>query len=147
MIKQLKHILVNIARLPSGDQRWILRRLSKLELKTLNQWQGLKLLQDAQRFRTLKAGDLSLPQDAPPPLLPAFCRELVGKAPLFTAIIIEQCGKPWTVQFMQDFDSDGIIQAALTNQVLDIKPMVKQAVFNDWEQSISFEHLLDDAHG
>ncbi len=147
MIKQLKHILVNIARLPSVDQRWILRRLSKLELKTLNQWHGLKLLKDAQRFRTLKADDLSLPQAAPPPVLPAFCRDLAGKAPLFAGIIIEQHNQPWTVQFLHHFDSDGIIQAALENQVLDIKLMVKQAVFNEWEQSISFDHLLDDAHG
>ncbi len=147
MIKQLKHILVNIARLPSVDQRWILRRLSNTELKTLNQWDGLKLLQDAQRFRTLKAADLFFPQDVRPPVLPAFCRELAGKAPLFVAIIIEQCKKPWTVQFLQNFDGTGIIQAALTNQVRVIKPMVKQAVLCEWEQSISFEHLLDDAHG
>lgn len=147
MIKQLKHIMFNIARLPSVDQRWILRHLSATEMKTLNTWQGLKLLKDAQRFRSLKACDLSLSLNEAPEPLPAFCKDLATETPLYAAIIIEQGRYPWKNLFLSQFDTQGAIKASLENQVLDIKPRVKEAVFTEWENSISFERLLEDAHG
>ena len=142
MIKQLKHILVSMARLPSVDQRWILKHLSRTEVNTLHRWNGLKLLQDAQRFRSL-----SIPLEAPPKTLPAICQKLALKAPLYAAIVINQGSYSWAELFLQKFDLDGIIQTMLDNQLLDIKPIVKQAVFNEWQQSLSFETILDANHG
>lgn len=136
-----------MARLPSADQRWILRRLSKTEHQTLKRWNGLTLLRDAQRFRALKINDLHLPPAPTPTILPACCLELAAKTPLYAAIIIEQGNYSWAAQFLDECDPGGAIQAALENQVQDLKPIVKQAVCNEWEQSISFVSLLDDAHG
>lgn len=147
MIKQLKHILVNIARLSPVDQRWILQHLSDTELKIFEQWRGLERLQEAQRFRVLNKKDAGLPLDVPSTVLPAFCLELADLPSIFTAIIIEQSSQSWAGQFLAQCDDDGAIQDALENQVLDIKPAVKHAVFKQWERSVSFERLLDDAHG
>jgi len=147
MTKPLKQILFNIARLPSVDQHWILRRLSSAELKTLNQYHGLKLLEEAQRFRTLKSGDACIPLKESPSPLPVFCQQLAMKAPLYVAIIIEQGAYPWREIFLEQFDTDGAIRSLLDCQVLDVKPAVKQAVFSEWEGTVSFESLLDGTHG
>jgi len=146
MTNQLKQILFNIARLPSVDQDWILRRLSNTELNTLNQYNGLKLLKEAQRFRLLKSEDACIPLKEAPMPLPDLCQQLALKAPLYAAIIIEQGAYPWREMFLEQFDVDGTIQGLLENQVLDVKPMVKQAVFSEWERSVSFDNLLDSAH-
>lgn len=154
MTKSLKHILFNIARLPSVDQRWILRRLSEAELKTLNQWQGLKLLQDAQRFRSLKASPRSPEPHSRHPETPRYGNgvrrddmdHLATKMPLYAAIVIEQGGYEWTDLFLERFDRDGAIQALLKNHVLDVKPLVKQAVLDEWMRLNSFDNLLDDSH-
>lgn len=144
MIKELKQILVNIASLRSNDQRWILRQLSNAEVRTLTKFRGLKLLQDAQRFRNMKADDFHLP--APKPI-PGIWQQLATKDPLYAAIVIEQGLYPWTEAFLKQFDTKGVIQAALENQVLDIKPIVKQAVFSEWERLVSFESLLETSNG
>lgn len=143
MIKQLKHILVNIARLPAVDQHWILQRLTPSQLLTLKKWQGLKLLNEAQRFRSLAAGDLTLEEERP---LPAFCQQLAIKLPLFTAIIIEQGAYSWGDLFLERFDSTGAIQLSL-EQAGKIKPKVKAALFHEWEQSLTFDAHLDAGHG
>lgn len=146
MINQLKPLLLQIARLPSVDQHWIMRQLSKAELNTFKQYNGLKQLQEARRFRTLKPNDVCLPiQKAT--LLPDVCQQLALKPPLYAAIILEQGSYSWRTLFLDQFDADGTIQSLLENQVMDVKSVVKQAVFNEWEQSVSFESLLDEAHG
>ena len=159
MIKQLKKIMFNIARLPTADQRWLLQRLSSTEMATLNKWRGLKLLDDAQRFRSLKPDDVRHPEqsegspDAREMSRKArhdvgLCQLLAMKAPLYAAIIIEQGSYPWALTFLNQFDENGAIQTLLNNQVLDLKPIVKQAVFNEWERLVSFESWLDDdPHG
>ena len=134
----LKQILLKIARLPSSDQRWILHRLSNQQRATLTHWPGLKLLQRAQHFRTLKIHYHDAPLN-PPITLPACCQHLSTKAPLYVAIVIEQGLYPWTTLFLQQFDQDGLIKASLENHVPDIKPLVKQALFSEWEHS-SAEH-------
>ena len=141
MIKQLKQILINVARLPSSDQRWIVRQLSSNQLTTLKQWRGLELLQNAQRFRSLKP----IQVDATPNPLPAYCKLLATKAPLYAAIVLEQGSYPWRSLFLKRFDTDGAIQSLLANQVADIKPLVKQALLSEWENSLSFDmHLLEE---
>lgn len=143
MIKQLKQILVNIARIPTSDQRWIIRRLTTEQLATFNRWQGKKLLHDAQRFRALKRIRFEVSQNP----LPVYCKQLAAKAPLYTAIILEQGSYPWHSIFLKRFDKDGAIKALLDNQVSDIKPLVKQTLWNEWENSLSFEMHLDTING
>ena len=144
----LKQILFNIARLPSIDQNWIMRRLSGTELNTFKQYHGLELLQEAQHFRTLKAGDACLPLKESPKPLPELCQQLAMKAPLYAAIVIEQGSYAWSDLFLEQFDTNGTIRAALSNRVLDIKSGVKQAIFSEWERSVSFDSMLDDdVHG
>ena len=143
MIKQLKQILVTIARIPPSDQRWIVRRLTTEQLATFNQWQGLTLLQDAQRFRKLKLKRI----DTSPNPLPDYCKQLTTKAPLYTAIILEQGSYSWHSVFLKRFDKNGVVKALLDNQVGNIKPSVKQALWNEWENSLSFEMHLDTING
>ena len=143
----LKQILFKLARLPSSDQRWILHQLSSTERNTLMQFQGMKLLLEAQRFRTLKTCDLPRPVTPAQNVLPQFCQQLAVKTPLYVAIILEQAAYPWTMQFLEQFDPEGVIQHLLEHQVLDVKPVVKHRVWCEWEKAIGFERLLDDSHG
>ncbi len=71
---------------------------------------------------------------------------LATKMPLYAAIVIEQGGYEWTHLFLERFDRDGAIQALLKNHVLDVKPLVKQAVLDEWMRLNSFDNLLDDSH-
>lgn len=145
-MSKLKQILLNIARLPSSDQRWVLRQLSGEQRVTLEQKHGLKLLQSAQRFRKLKTKNLFLPLASPQPL-PAYCQQLATKAPLYIAVVIEQGSYPWQALFLQQFDKDGIIKSSLETHVPDIKRLVKEALFSEWENSISFDAYLENGHG
>lgn len=129
--------MTNIARLPCADQSWILRRLSSSEMSTLNTWRGLSLLQNPQQPE----------EESPTQALPAICQTLARKTTLYAAIVIEQGSYPWTPLFLQQFDTDNAIQRAIDTQVSDIKPLVKQAVFSEWENDVAFEHLLDETHG
>ncbi len=152
MAKNLKEILVNIARLPKGDQRWILRQLPQEHLITFHNNQGEELLKEAQRFRKLKTKHLpSLSESTPnlnaPDPLPSFCEELAKKAPLYAAVVIEQGGYPWESLFLQKFDNDGLIKNSLQNQVPDLKPVIKNTLFNEWEQSLSFESFMESENG
>ena len=140
---KFKQILLNIARLPSLDQHWILRRLSNEQRVILERWQGLTLLQQAQGFRTLKTSRFIKPSDDSPPM-PALCQQLATKSPLYAAIIIDQGLYPWSTLFLQQFDKDGVIKTCLDNHVRDIKPLVKQTLFSEWENAISFESYLKD---
>lgn len=143
MIKQFKQMLVTIARIPSSDQRWIIRQLTTEQLATFNRWQGSKLLKDAQRFRKLKLKRF----DVPPNPLPIYCKQLAAKAPLYTAIILEQGSYAWHSIFLNRFDKNGVVKALLDKQVSGIKPSVKQALWNEWENSLSFEMHLDTING
>ena len=143
---KLKQIMLKIARLPSSDQRWILRKLSSDKQETLQQWQGLKLLQEARRFRKLKPKNPCIRLDAPP-ALPAYCQQLATKSPLYIAIVIEQGFYPWRALFLQQFDKNGLINTSLEQHVPDIKPLIKQALFSEWEIALSFESHLENGHG
>jgi len=146
MISHFKHLLVQIARLPARDQRWILNRLSPAAQSGFSRRNGPALLKEAARFSALARLDLSLPNE-PATALPAYANALAIRAPLYAAIVIEQGNYPWTPVFLNQFDTTGTIQSLMTNQVLDIKPAVKQAVLNDWESALSFEQQLEASHG
>ena len=74
-------------------------------------------------------------QPKPLPTLPDYCQQLANKSPLYVAIVLEQAAYPWEDQFLDQFDSDGVIRNALANQVVDIKPLTRQRLFRDWEDS------------
>ena len=146
MTKSLKQILFTIARLPSSDQRWIVHRLSTHERNALNRHRGLTLLQEAQRFRTLNAGDACLPMNPQEDPLPSHCNVLAQKSPLYVAIVLAESAYPWAKAFLKHADGNGLIQSLMDNQVLDIKPVVRQAVLFEWERietTACFEDFLD----
>lgn len=152
MAKQLKQILLNIAQLSNADQRWILRKLPHAQLTTLKQNQGLTLLKEAQRFKKLNQHNqvkaLTLPetkQTLEP--LPDYCQDLANKSPLYSAIILEQGNLTWGAAFLEQYDDQGAIKNALEQQVPDLKPLVKEAVFEEWEKSYSFAAYLEAEHG
>lgn len=153
MAKKLKHILLKIARLPASDQRWILGQLSSAQMEQLNQYQGLDLLESAQRFRKLKAKHIALPPFETPQLLeaseplPAYCEELATRAPLYAAVVIEQGAYPWESLFLHQFDHEGLIKRSLETQVPDLKPLVKSTLFSEWESRFTFEDYLEPHHG
>lgn len=146
MLRQLKQVLLKIARLPAVDQRWILHQLSAEQRIALQNHQGLEILKAARRFR-------KLPQQPPEPLLatsealPTYCQQLAGESPLYAAIVIEQGLFPWRSRFLSEFDIEGTIQSALNCQVPDIKSPVKQALFHEWEARLSFDGYLENQHG
>lgn len=142
----LKKILVQIARLPARDQRWILKQLPHTAHATLSRLDGLALLKEAQRFRTLTPQDICMPKE-PDIRLPAYAQTLAGRAPLYTAIVLEQGHYPWGVLFLNQFDTTGAIQRSLESHVMDIKPSVKQSVLKAWDDSLTFEQHLETSHG
>lgn len=145
MTRALKQILLDIARLSSSDQKWILASLSPEHRTLFEQQQGLELLTDARRFRKVKQTPLLLTES--PSALPDYCQQLATKTPLYIAIVIEQCDNPWKASFLQQFDQNGIINTLLNNEVRDIKPLVKQAIAKEWESSLTFEAHLERNHG
>ncbi len=148
MNRQLKHILARLARLSRRDQRWVLKRLSSRQLEIFEQWNGSKLLNDAKRFRSLKNDCISIPAEPPKnKRLPMYCQELSMKPPLFSAIILHHGRYSWSSLFLKEYDKDGLIEAAINNQVLTIKPSVQNMIIEEWAAIISFESHLDDAHG
>jgi hypothetical protein len=146
MSSQLKQILLKMVRLPLADQRWILRQLSNKQLQTFERWQGLQLLTAAKRYRKLNTKQLVL-SDEPPQPLPDCCQQLANKAPLYVAIVLKLGDYPWETLFLQQFDTNNTIKKLLENQVPDIKLPVKQALFSDWESTLSFEEQLGNIHG
>lgn len=140
MTKSLKPILLQIAQLPSKDQRWILHKLSDSQRNILKKWDGLNFLKNALNT---KASDLKIAQE----LLPDYCRELMTKPPLYAAIVLEQGAYSWAPLFLEQFDTKLLLRTLTDNKVPDIKPSVKRAIFNEWMASLSFESHLDAHHG
>ena len=147
MVNRLKEILLTMAQLPGADQQWILQQLPIKALETFKAKQGLTLLQQARRFRSLKTNKLAIPFEKSSLSLPDYCQQLATKSPLYVAIILEQGNYPWTANFLKQFDNHKLISTALENHTPDIKFTIKQALFNEWNSLYSFERYLDDQHG
>ncbi len=145
MISAFKQILLQISRLPARDQRWIVKQLSPAAQSRFSQKNGPALLKEAARFSAVAPQDSALP-DEPCIALPAYANALAIRAPLYVAIVMEQGRYPWAGVFFNAFDTSGAIRSLMDNQVLDIKPQVKQAVLNAWEASLSFEQHLETSH-
>lgn len=146
MNKSFKHILLAITRLPVRDQRWIIQHLPTEQRLKFKKLHGNTLLKQAQRFRDLPHFPTQ-PQETPLAPLPSHSMQLATYAPLYIAIILEQGAYAWTEQFLKQFDVDNRIRNALEQQTTRIKPLVKAALFHDWEQLSSFDRLLEDGHG
>jgi hypothetical protein len=145
MTRRLKDILLSIAQLPLADQRWILKRLPSAQRTTFERLHGLQQLQEARRFRTLPPPKAALLKS--PPFLPDCCDILANKDALYIATILEQGAYAWTTDFLQQYDKEGIIRSSLEHQVTQLKPLVKQALFMEWEKRWSFESYLEESNG
>jgi hypothetical protein len=142
MTKSLKPILERILRLPPQDQHWIFQQLSQEDRVTLEQWGGISAWRNPKQHASEQKSNNQIASH-----LPTYCLNLATKSPLFIAIILEQGTYPWVRSFLAKFDTDGTIDALLEQHVPDIKPTIKQTIFNDWQTSLSFEAYVDDDHG
>ena len=152
MTSRLKQILLKMVRISSSDQRWILRQLTDDQLAKFMRYNGSDMLESAKRFRNMDINNLAMPtitQDS----LPACCTQLAIKAPLYTAIILEQGSYPWQSDFLKQFDSENLISDMMKTRVPDIKEAIKQALYSEWENTKNidnfqpFENYLEDVHG
>lgn len=146
--KSLKHLLLEIARLPVADQRRILSQLSIEQRATFNRFDGPALLKTAQRFCNLTAPAQATP-DLPQPQepIPACCELLAQETPLYAAVVLDQGTYSWTPLFLNLCDSAGAVRRALESQVPDLKPLVKKAIWAEWENKRSFDSYLEEADG
>lgn len=152
MTSRLKQILLKMVRISSSDQRWILRQLTDEQLAKFKRYNGSDILESAKRFRSMDIKNLGLPT-AVRTALPACCTQLATKAPLYTAIILEQGSYPWQSDFLKEFESQNQISDMLQTRVPDIKEAVKQALYSEWENTSHmynlqpFEDYLENVHG
>lgn len=142
MNKQLKQLLLTLAKMSTRDQRWIIEQLPPELQQRFIQLQGPDFLQQAAKFKSVAKmptqdnGSLAAE-------LPEFCEQLASNAPLFIAIILEQGCFSWQALFFKHYDC---IQATL-QQLKSIKSATKAHLFNQWQQQFSFEELMGDEHG
>jgi hypothetical protein len=129
MTKRLKDLLLAIAKQPLVDERWIVKHLPEDQRIKFERRNGHAQLKEARRFRALRP---VAPKERTH--LPSDCQLLRQKPALYIAIILEQGLYPWQAEFLTQFDTDKKIQQALAQQVPAIKPLVKHAVFTDWQR-------------
>ncbi|MDI9817555.1 MULTISPECIES: hypothetical protein [unclassified Legionella] len=145
MTSTLKHLMLKVAQLPKKDQQWVLKNLSIGQQTVFKRFGGEQLLMQARRFRHLKFK--KAPPPASPPVLPAFCRLLATRTPLYVAIVLEQGQYPWQAHFLRTFDLDGGIKNCLDKQLPQLKPATKKALLSQWENTLSFELHLESGNG
>lgn len=141
MINSFKRILLAMAKLPRADQRWIIKQLSPTFRETFEKYDGFNTLQKARQFRSL-----AIPEPCQKPVLPGYCERLAQKSPLYIAIVLEQGDYPWHDSFLLQYHIRHSIQSLLPH-VAHIKLAVKQALFNEWEEHLSFESYLEEGCG
>ena len=130
---KFKSLLIKIASLPKSDQRWLLKQLSSEQQELFNQYQGRNLLKEARRF-----SQLPLPAIKESEVLPQLAQELKTYQPLFIAIILEQGQFAWKEELCLD---------SLPHDLQHIKEASKQALFNQWQSTLSFSEQLEVEHG
>lgn len=137
MNKTFESLLLKMARLPAVDLHWVLNQLTETNRRAFKRHHG---------FHFLKMAHGKIERNTPPPepkeTLPGIGVALAKKAPLYAAVILEQGQYPWAPLFLAQKDTSGLIQVALNQDVLDLKPAVKLALWQEWEASFSFEHYL-----
>lgn len=154
MIRELKAILLAVARLPLSDQRWILKKLPADQRATFEQLNGLRHLEEALRFKALQLDDHKRAGRHCEAQTDTSCVNtndhwaiLALKDPLYIAIILKQGNYEWTTDFLQQYDQEGAIEALMADQVNCLKPLSKQALFIAWEKHGSFEDYLEKSNG
>ncbi len=145
MNSHLKQILLKIARLPKADQYWINQQLSQQQKQVFSALKGEQLLLKARGFSKLRSKNLSSSPLAPP--LPSYCQLLADKSPLYIAIVLQEGRYSWQDYFLKTFDSQRLISNLLETKVSNIKSSTKKALFQQWQDSISFDSLLRNNHG
>ncbi|MFC3909485.1 hypothetical protein ACFORL_10435 [Legionella dresdenensis] len=140
MAKSFKQLILNIARLNKGDQKWLINRLSPEQKAQFEALDGRQLLQQAKKFRQVEM-PANLPVTAVEPL-PPYCNSLADNPPLFCAIILEQGNFPWIEHFLQAHDPEQAILDCLQTRIVAIKPDTKKALFAHWQKSNTFEQFL-----
>lgn len=142
MNKQLKKLLMSMAKLRAKDQQWIINQLSCEQQQRFAQLQGPKLLQQAAKFKRLK----TIPTDNTNQMniiLPEFCAELAEQEPLFVAIILEQGCFSWQALFISQYQHT----PPSPQQLQRIKDATKAHLFQQWQQQLSFQGQLECEHG
>lgn len=141
MNKQFKQLLLNLAKMNTRDQRWIMEQLPPELQHRFVQLQGPDFLKQAAKFKSVA----TMPTQDKHSLateLPDFCEPLARNAPLFIAIILEQGSFSWQALFLKHYDC---IQVP-PQQLKAIKSATKAYLFNQWQQQFSFEELMGGKH-
>lgn len=145
MNNEFKKIILNIAKLPRSDQKWVLNQLAPKQREQFKQLQGDSLLQDAYKFRHLPCPEV--PQITKETQLPDACQQLSQKDPLYIAIILEQGQFTWEQLFLQNCMQKNQITGHLHTSVKELKPATKSYVFQQWQANLSFQEQLETTHG
>lgn len=149
MNNPFNHLLTRLTKLPPADQRWIWKQLSTEQRRSFKKNKGIIQLQAALGGLPSDRSSLKPIPDVPQ-ALPTYCAALAIKDPLYIAIVLEQGSYPWQTQFLTEFDSEGEISRLLSKDVFNIKFLVRQALFKEWESScfhLDFEQFLEEPNG
>jgi hypothetical protein len=138
MDNQLKQLLLKIAALRIGDQRWLLKQLTPQQKRMFSYHKGTSLLYEARRF-----ANLPLPTNQPSkPCLPDLCSELKNQSPLFVAIILEQGRFSWENKFLAEYPLS--LPIDLVNE---LKAATKSTLFHQWQKTLNFAEQLEVENG
>ncbi|QDP72914.1 hypothetical protein FOG18_10245 [Legionella israelensis] len=140
----MKNLLLEIARLPKKHQLWIIKHLPDELRKGLVKKKGLLLLKQARHFAKIKAKQ----QVSLPVYLPEMCKSLNKTSELFTAIILYEGQFSWAEDFLKQHPhQEEQVRIYLAGKVKDIKPTVRQTVFQQWTKKTSFAEFIEVSHG
>lgn len=143
MNNELKRIVLNLAKLKSADQRWVLNQLTPTQREHFVSMKGHALLKEANKFRHLPCPQPIVKEFS----LPEFCQQLSQQDPLYIAIILEQGQFAWEPLFLETCMQKQKINEQLTTQVLQLKPAAKLYLFQQWQKQLSFSEQLEVPHG
>lgn len=145
MNKEFKQLLLKIANLPLGDQRWVLKQLTLDQKRQFTLHQGYSLLSKARRFHKLPISQPPQIQNMEP--LPDLCKQLSQEEPLYIAIILEQGTFKWESDFLRTHKQNTEIKQLLAGAVCLIKPATKATAFRLWQSQLDFVEQLEAFHG
>ena len=141
MNREFKKLLLKIAALPLGDQRWILDQLPNQQQEQFKQMQGYSGLIEAQKFRKLPY-DVAIPNPVSTHI-PKLGLELAKQSPLYIAVILEQATFSWGNELVQICEHKEEIKRLMQDVVLTLKPATKTYVFEQWQSQLDFIDQLE----
>lgn len=143
MPNKLKTILIKIARLKKGHQRWLIQQLSKKQCDLLHALNGFELLEEASRFKKLPLKKIPIPVEIK---LPNLTQELAQMPPLLIAIVLKQGQFDWEKPFLEKAHNKASILEKM-HALTTIKPEAQKALFTLWQANVTFEAHLRGSHG